>query len=167
MSQNVGDGGVKNSSAEIEWIYFDILLPAQDSVSGAMKDSNNNSCVLFIRWRDVSILLPGDIEKQAERLLLKSYQLSAVDLLVAPHHGSKTSSGSNFVKLLMPTHVVFSAGYRHHFGHPHADVVARYNRFGSNMLSTSENGAVTFEWDDAGNLNVLTANEVNFSFWWR
>ncbi len=159
--------GVKNSSAEIEWIYFDILLPAQDSVSGAMKDSNNNSCVLFIRWRDVSILLPGDIEKQAERLLLKSYQLSAVDLLVAPHHGSKTSSGSNFVKQLMPTHVVFSAGYRHHFGHPHADVVARYNHFGSNMWSTAENGAVTFEWDDAGNLNVLTANEANFSFWWR
>lgn len=87
-----------NSSVETEWIYFNILLPKLKQAAPIIKDSNNNSCVLLIRWRDISILLPGDIEKQAERLLLESYQLPPVDLLVAPHHGSKTSSGKNFVE---------------------------------------------------------------------
>lgn len=157
----------KNSAAETEWIYFDILLPARDSLGGAMEDSNNNSCVLLIRWRDISILLPGDIEKQAERLLLESYQLPPVDLLVAPHHGSKTSSGKNFVEHLMPAHVVFSAGYRHHFGHPHKDVVTRYQQKGSQLWSTAEDGAITFEWSDSGELNILTAKESRAKFWWR
>ena len=158
---------VKNSSAESEWIYFDILLPILDSAGGAMEDSNNNSCVLLIRWRDISILLPGDIEKQAEKLLLERYELPSVDLLIAPHHGSKTSSGHDFIKQLMPTHVVFSAGYQHHFGHPHADVVERYEIFGSKQWATAANGAVTFEWDDAGNLRVLTAKASRAPFWWR
>ena len=113
----------KNSSSESEWIYFDILSQKLQGRGSDMEDSNNNSCVLLIRWRDISILLPGDIEKQAEKLLLENYELPLVDLLVAPHHGSKTSSGRDFIKQLMPNHVVFSAGYQHHFGHPHADVI--------------------------------------------
>jgi competence protein ComEC len=157
----------KNSAAKTEWIFFDILFPVWDSLGGVMEDSNNNSCVLLIRWRDISILLPGDIEKQAERLLLERYQLPPVDLLVAPHHGSKTSSGKNFVEQLMPTHVVFSAGYRHHFGHPHKDVVARYQQRGSQLWSTAEDGAITFEWNDSGELNILTAKESRAKFWWR
>jgi competence protein ComEC len=158
---------IKNSSAETEWIYFNILSPTLDSTGGAIKDSNNNSCVLLIRWRDISILLPGDIERQAERLLLESYQLPPIDLLVAPHHGSKTSSSPNFVDQSMPAHVVFSAGYRHHFGHPHADVVARYSRFGSELWSTADDGAITFEWDDSGALSILTAKSSRTPFWWR
>ena len=133
-----------NSSGETEWIYFNILLPKLKQGAPIIKDSNNNSCVLLIRWRDISILLPGDIEKQAERLLLESYQLPPVDLLVAPHHGSKTSSGKNFVEHLMPAHVVFSAGYRHHFGHPHEDVVTRYQQLGSQLWSTADDGTITF-----------------------
>lgn len=159
--------GFKNSSAETEWIYFDILLPKLENLGGAMEDNNNNSCVLFIRWRDISILLPGDIEKQSEKLLLENYQLPPVDLLIAPHHGSKTSSGRDFIKQLLPAHVVFSAGYRHHFGHPHPDVVERYTHFGSKLWSTAENGAVTFEWNDSGDLEVLTAKQSKARFWWR
>lgn len=140
----------KNSSSKAEWIYFDILLPKLVSTGAAIEDSNNNSCVLLIRWRDISILLPGDIERQAEQLLLENYQLSPFDVLVAPHHGSKTSSGRIFIEQLKPAHVVFSAGFRHHFGHPHPDVVARYRRFGSKLWITADNGAVTFEWNDSG-----------------
>ena len=157
----------KNSSSKAEWIYFDILLPKLVSTGAAIEDSNNNSCVLLIRWRDISILLPGDIERQAEQLLLENYQLSPVDVLVAPHHGSKTSSGRNFIEQLKPAHVVFSAGFRHHFGHPHPDVVARYRRFGSKLWITADNGAVTFEWNDSGDMRVLTANQARFPFWWR
>ena len=157
----------KNSSSESEWIYFDILSQKLQGRGSDMEDSNNNSCVLLIRWRDISILLPGDIEKQAEKLLLENYELPLVDLLVAPHHGSKTSSGRDFIKQLMPNHVVFSAGYQHHFGHPHADVIKRYELFGSKQWATATNGAVTFEWDNSGDLKVLTAKESKARFWWR
>jgi competence protein ComEC len=157
----------KNSSSKSEWIYFDILSPKLQGHGSDMEDSNNNSCVLLIRWRDISILLPGDIEKQTEKLLLEIYELPPVDLLVAPHHGSKTSSGRDFIKQLMPTHVVFSAGYQHHFGHPHADVIKRYELFGSKQWATADNGAVTFEWNDSGDLKVLTAKESKARFWWR
>lgn len=157
----------KNSSSESKWIYFDILLPKLQGRGAEIEDSNNNSCVLLIRWRDISILLPGDIEKQSESLLLENYQLPPVDLLVAPHHGSKTSSGTDFIKQLMQTHVVFSAGYQHHFGHPHADVIKRYELFGSKQWATADNGAVTFEWNNSGDLKVLTAKESKARFWWR
>jgi competence protein ComEC len=157
----------KNSSSKSEWIYFDILLPKWEGRGAEMEDSNDNSCVLLIRWRDISILLPGDIEKHSEKLLLENYELPPVDLLVAPHHGSKTSSGRDFIKQLMPTHVVFSAGYQHHFGHPHADVIKRYELFGSKQWATADNGAVTFEWDNSGDLKVLTAMESKARFWWR
>ncbi|MDA7745037.1 DNA internalization-related competence protein ComEC/Rec2 [bacterium] len=157
----------KNSSSKSEWIYFDILLPKWEGRGAEMEDSNDNSCVLLIRWRDISILLPGDIEKHSEKLLLENYELPPVDLLVAPHHGSKTSSGRDFIKQLMPTHVVFSAGYQHHFGHPHADVIKRYELFGSKQWATANNGAVTFEWDNSGDLKVLTAKESKARFWWR
>jgi competence protein ComEC len=157
----------KNSSSESEWIYFDILLPKLEGHAAEMEDSNNNSCVLLIRWRDISILLPGDIERQSEILFLENYEIPSVDLLVAPHHGSKTSSGRDFIKQLMPTHVVFSAGYQHHFGHPHADVIKRYELFGSKQWATADNGAVTFEWNNSGDLKVLTAKDSKAGFWWR
>ena len=67
----------------------------------------------------------------------------------------------------MPAHVVFSAGYRHHFGHPHKDVVTRYQQRGSQLWSTAEDGAITFEWSDSGELNILTAKESRAKFWWR
>jgi len=86
------------------------------------------------------------------------------DLLVAPHNGSKTSSGRDFIKQLMPTHVVFSAGYQHHFGYPHANAIKRYELFGSKQWVTADDGAVTFEWNNSGELKVLTAKENKARF---
>ena len=157
----------KNLSDQTEWIFFDILWPTNSRDNRIIEDSNNNSCVLLIRWRDKAILLPGDIERRGERLLLENYQLPSVDLLVAPHHGSKTSSSQDFIEQLVPDHVVFSAGYRHHFGHPHKDVVSRYRVSGAELWSTAETGAVTFEWNHSGVLRILTAKDSKAHFWWR
>ena len=89
----------------------------------------NSSCVLIITWQGQSILLAGDIEKKAEQTIVESGVLQgyAVSVLIAPHHGSTTSSTNAFVKVVKPEHVVFSSGFRHHFGHPHPDVVRRSN----------------------------------------
>ena len=150
-----------------EQIYFDVLMPIKKNLNQVIADENNFSCVLVVRWRDQSILLAGDIEKSAESIFLQHYNLPPVTVLVAPHHGSKTSSSKPFVDQLQPKHVVFSAGYRHHFGHPHIDVVDRYKASGSKLWNTASSGSVSFEWDINGDLEILTARKHKPKYWWR
>lgn len=88
-------------------------------------------------------------------------------VLVASHHGSKTSSSKPFVDQLQPQHVVFSAGYRHHFGHPHIDVVDRYKASGSKLCNTASSGSISFEWDINSDLEILTARKHKPEYWWR
>lgn len=150
-----------------EWIYFNVLMPNLVSAQQEITSRNNNSCVLLIRWRDQVILLAGDIERAAESELLRFYKLPRVSVLVAPHHGSKTSSSQPFVDQLNPVHVVFSAGFQHHFGHPHPQVVQRYKNSGASLWNTAERGGVTFIWDHNAQLQVETAREIASPFWWR
>jgi competence protein ComEC len=150
-----------------EWIYFNVLMPNLVSPQQEISSRNNNSCVLLIRWRDQVILLAGDIERSAERELLRFYKLPRVSVLVAPHHGSKTSSSQSFVDQLNPVHVVFSAGFQHRFGHPHPQVIQRYKNSGASLWSTAERGGVTFIWDHNAQLQVETAREIASPFWWR
>jgi competence protein ComEC len=142
-------------------------MPIKKNLNHVIADENNFSCVLLVRWRDHSILLAGDIEKSAELIFLQHYNLPPVTVLLAPHHGSKTSSSKPFVDQLQPQHVVFSAGYRHHFGHPHIDVVNRYKASGSKLWNTASSGSVSFEWDINGDLEILTARKHKPEYWWR
>lgn len=63
--------------------------------------------------------------------------------------------------------MVFSAGYRHHFGHPHIDVVNRYREMGSRLWNTASNGSISFEWNIDGELDILTARKYQYAYWWR
>jgi len=150
-----------------EWIYFDVLMPVLGTPEELIPDDNNSSCVLLIRWGDQHILLAGDIEKSAESSFLRHYQLEPITVLVAPHHGSKTSSSQPFISSLKPQHVVFSAGYRHYFGHPHKSVVARYTAAGAQLWNTADNGGIVFEWDETMALNVTTTRGSAHNYWWR
>lgn len=147
-------------------VDFMLLAPEDLSLSG-----NNSSCVLqlvFIAGGEgKTVLLPGDIERSAELGLLRERALKpSVDLLVAPHHGSKTSSTGPFVEYLSPRHVAFSAGYRHHFNHPHQTVVSRYREQGSILWNTGEQGAIKFRWWHSGELEVSAARNWQ-KRWWR
>ncbi|UTW45950.1 DNA internalization-related competence protein ComEC/Rec2 [bacterium SCSIO 12696] len=117
-------------------VQFQVLSPLAFDGSG-----NNASCVLLITHGTNRLLLPGDIESTQEAKIHS--RLGPVDLVVAPHHGSATSSSYPFVNALKPEHVIYSAGYRHHFGHPHPNVVMNYQRVGSQQWSTAESGAVS------------------------
>ena len=127
-----------------EWdgVGFEILGP----VSVPENDGNNGSCVLQIATPAWRILLPGDIESSAEDGLLRRLSGSRLrsDILVAPHHGSRTSSGSGFLDAVRPDHVVFPVGFNNRFGFPHADVLDRYRRRGIALHDTAQDGAVTF-----------------------
>ena len=154
-------------SKKMEWLYFDVLMPNSLLPQQKIPSRNNYSCVLLVRWRDQVILLAGDIERAAERELLRLYKLPRVTVLVAPHHGSNTSSSQSFVDQLNPIHVVFSAGFRHHFGHPHPQVVQRYKNVGASLWNTADWGGVTFIWDHNAQLQVMTARQAESPYWWR
>ncbi len=124
-----------------EWdgVAFAILNPP----AGASGSRNDQSCVLHVRAANGSLLLPADIETKAERRLVAAQgeQLRA-NVLVAPHHGSKTSSTEAFIGAVRPDVVLFPVGYRNRFRHPHPAVVARYDAAGARRLDSASAGAI-------------------------
>ncbi|CAG7856063.1 ComE operon protein 3 [biofilm metagenome] len=125
------------------WVWdnvtFAILSPRPDK----FMSENDNSCVLHIKSKHGSALLPGDIEAEAETWLVDNYndKLKA-DLLIAPHHGSHTSSTLHFLNSVNPNTILIPAGYRNPFGHPHDEVLARYRNLKINWFNSSDDGAV-------------------------
>ncbi len=126
-------------------VIFTILHPRPgDQVSG-----NNASCVLRIELpAGQRVLLTGDIEAPSERVLLQDGHgpLSA-DVLVAPHHGSMTSSSPAFIKAVNPGIVLFPAGYRNRFQFPKQDIVERYLAIGAETYNSGDHGAITLKLD--------------------
>ncbi|MCW8917588.1 MAG: DNA internalization-related competence protein ComEC/Rec2 [Gammaproteobacteria bacterium] len=123
-------------------VEFELLHPVQVAVRGR---GNNDSCVLRVSVGGESLLLTGDIELAAERELLAHYgaRLQA-DILVAPHHGSKSSSSEPFIAAVAPRWVLFPLGYRNRYGFPHPSVSERYRQGGVTMLTSSASGAISF-----------------------
>lgn len=124
-------------------------------IAGAsyFENSNNSSCVLLLEYAGRKILLTGDIEKDVERALLNEGILPRdIDFLVAPHHGSRTSSTRAFVQHLKPDAVVFSVGYMNRYHHPNVQVRQRYEQAGSRILRTDLDGAVSYK---------ITANGIS------
>lgn len=130
------------------------LPPGQ--VGGAGRSSrhhhagNNHSCVLRVSAAGHRVLLSGDIEQPAEERLLTwsgeeggEGQLAA-DILVAPHHGSKTSSSPAFVRAVAPRYVLFPVGYRNRYHFPNPRVVARYEALGAVSCDSASDGAIGF-----------------------
>ncbi len=107
--------------------------------------SNNNSCVLRINTPGSTTLISGDIEAVVEHeLLLGEAQNLRADILIVPHHGSKTSSTAAFIAAVQPTYAVVSSGYLNRFDHPRKDVLLRYEDAGVQMLNTATDGSVSF-----------------------
>ena len=121
---------------------FEVLHPA---VGATLPDDNAGSCVLRISGAGVRLLLPGDIEAAVESDLVSQPDFTAVDLVVAPHHGSRTSSSAAFVQATRPRYVVFSTGFRNRWHFPATDVVERWRQSGACALDTGDDGALEFE----------------------
>ncbi|HZF23159.1 MAG TPA: DNA internalization-related competence protein ComEC/Rec2 [Burkholderiales bacterium] len=136
-----------------EWdgVAFEMLHPDAESYNEFDLKDNDRGCVLRIVSPYGAVLLPADIERRSEIALLRDSpgRLSA-DVLIAPHHGSRTSSTPEFVRAVAPRLVVFSVGYRNRFGHPHPAVVRRYREQGSDMARTDLAGAVLVKMGSSG-----------------
>lgn len=123
-------------------VQFEFLAPPLKS----QLKNNNRSCVLRITIGKNHILLPGDIEKAGEDYLIKHQKnkLNAT-ILVAPHHGSNTSSTAKFIAAVEPHYVIFSTGYLNRFGFPNKAIVARYMAYGAKSYNTAYCGMVGFK----------------------
>ncbi len=106
------------------------------------QSSNDRSCVLLVEAQGERLLLAGDIEEGAERAWLKAHEAPRIDWLQAPHHGSRSSSSEAFIRATTPRGVLISRGRNNSFGHPHAQVVERYRRYGMVMHDTAVEGAL-------------------------
>ena len=140
-------------------VRFDILHP-QATAAGRLIDDNDHSCVLSIRLGASSILLPGDIERSAEAMLLRDQLIGPYTLVVAPHHGSATSSSAGFVTATQPEAIIFSTGFRNRWGFPASAVVARWRALNACILNTAATGALVFEFDEAGQLVRQSAQRI-------
>jgi competence protein ComEC len=133
---------VAGQSWQWDGVMFSFLHPRPDDHGS----ENNLSCVLKISTGNNSVLLTGDIESKAEKLLVQRYHSQlASTLLVAPHHGSKTSSTAAFIDAVNPEIVLFPVGYRNRYGFPKDEVVARYNDQNRTLLNSAQNGAILFK----------------------
>lgn len=142
-------------------IEFEILHPP----TGERSRHNNSSCVLVARSRHGSVLLSGDIEKRAEQLLLARHRgRLAADILVAPHHGSKTSSHGDFILVVRPAYVLFPVGYRNPYRHPHPAVLQRYAGAGARLRDSASAGALEFRLDEQG-IRGSAYRDVNRRYW--
>jgi competence protein ComEC len=128
-------------------VHFEVLHPTMDGNDGGKAPAPNAlSCVLRIRAGLQSALLAGDIEAAQEKALVQQ-GLAPVDLLLVPHHGSKTSSSAEFLQALRPKLALVQAGYRNRFGHPAPAVVARYAQMNIRLVSNVHCGAATWRSD--------------------
>ena len=134
-------------------------------------EGNDASCVLRIYHPESGTewLLPGDITEHMEARYLaylaarEDFQQPVTRVLVAPHHGSKTSSSEAWVRALRPDQVIYTAGYRHRYGHPHPTVTARYAGIGAVSLNTACSGSIVMTIED----NQLALKEMRHGapFW--
>lgn len=126
-----------------EWdgVRFRFLNPADEALRG-----NDRSCVLQVEAGEGRLLLTGDVGAAVERRLVARWgRTLAATALQVPHHGSRTSSDSAFVKATAPQLALLSTGYRNRFGFPKADVVERWRAQGAVLLDTQAEGAITLE----------------------
>ena len=122
-------------------VEFAVLRPAADDYERKLKP-NAMSCVIRVAGAGRSLLLTGDIEREQEALLVAEHGSGLrSDVLIAPHHGSKTSSSALFLDAVRPTVAVVQAGYRNRFGHPAAEVLERYRERGVRIVATASCGA--------------------------
>src|SRR5512135_1788446 len=142
-----------------------MLHPASSATAGTIEHNNERSCVLRISSGKHSVLLTGDIEKLSEaRLLDKHPDELPATLLVAPHHGSKSSSSPAFVDAVHPHYDVFTSGYLNRFGHPKTEVVERYRSVGSEILRSDMDGAIGIAMD-AQDFKIERYRETHARYW--
>lgn len=126
-------------------LLLEVLHP-DDVWIDADKD-NNASLVLRLLWHGRPLaLLPGDLELSAIAALLQGDRDLAAEVLVIPHHGSRSSFSAGLYERVDPALALVSSGYLNYFNHPHPEVAMALQDRGVRLLNSGEHGAITVRW---------------------
>ena len=153
-----------------KWVWdkviFEVLYPSLLSYANLDLSDNNRSCVIKVMSQYGSILLTGDIEKEAEATLLGANKEELrSDTLVAPHHGSKTSSTVDFVQAVGAKHTIFTVGYLNRFKHPKPDIEKRYEESGAFTYRSDYQGELEIEFTKASPNYIKSWRELQRKYW--
>ena len=156
--------------AGARWIWdgveFATLYPFDATHLEPRIKTNDLSCVIRVSGAGGSVLLTGDIEARAESAMLaRDAAALRSDLLIVPHHGSRTSSTPAFIAAVRPAVAVYTPGYRNRFGHPRPEVVARYAAAGIRAYRTDYDGALSFTFGGDRSLTPTLERERERRYW--
>ncbi len=144
---------------------FEILHPTATSYASAKSKPNARSCTLKITLNGLSILLPGDIEAVQEAELVEGVKDKlAANVLLAPHHGSGTSSTLPFLQAVQPQIVLFQVGYRNRYRHPKAEIFERYGELGIARYRSDDAGAISLRFGSG--IEVTEYRSEHARYWY-
>src|SRR3990167_80137 len=159
----LADVCLRGDTWQWDGVNFSFLYPSFKQLNLG----NDSSCVLRIDNGVQSVLLTGDIEKVAEQELINTQaQQLASTILVAPHHGSKTSGLKSFVDAVHPEVVLYAMGYRNHYHFPHRSVVREYYYFHARQFNSVEGGAIRFKIGIKNNAPSPELYRMNHRHYW-
>ena len=151
--QAITQGPVVNyvdASDDYQWgdVVWDTLLPlsSSDTISA---DANNASIVAKLTYEGNSMLLTGDMEASAEKLLMQIYPATSAEILKVAHHGSKYSSSALLLQAVHPAVAVISVG-KNSYGHPSPETLSRLQAVGASIYRTDLSGTIEVIFNDQG-----------------
>lgn len=173
LLSSYGEKGSEACRAGHNWVWdgvlFEMLNP---DGSSSYKNRNNTSCVLRVSAGNQSLLFSADIEIQAERQLVEHrYSQLKSTYLVAPHHGSKTSSSQTFLDAVNPDTILIPVGYKNRYRMPHPAVLKRYRDMHIPYIKTSQSGAISVllgglgDVGNVGHKNTSQYRKNNQRYW--
>jgi competence protein ComEC len=164
VPQQLGNYAPVQCKAGQSWAWDSVSFSILSPKTANLLSDNDNSCVLQIQAEHGKALLTGDIEAAAESWLVEAYgEKLKADVLIAPHHGSHTSSTSVFLNAVNPSVILIPAGYHNQFGHPHQEVLQRYRDLHVKWFNSAEDGAIKVTFDN--DLEVETWLTAEGRYW--
>ncbi|MDP1659382.1 MAG: DNA internalization-related competence protein ComEC/Rec2 [Methylotenera sp.] len=149
-------------------VQFEVLHPDFESYDDATLKDNYRSCVLKVTSQSGSVLITGDIEKEAEHDLLSlDAEILKSDVMIVPHHGSKTSSTTDFIEAVSPSISIFTPGYLNRYKHPRPEVIERYRAANSLLYRSDYNGAIEMRFINHSQVSQdkVTQSKIHLLSW--
>jgi competence protein ComEC len=162
-----GDVPLQQCEAGQHWNWDGVDFRVLSPVAPVRVHGNDAGCVLLVGGAGGRLLLPADTTAKVESAIAASVPVGAPLVLVAPHHGSKTSSSADYLRALHPLFAIASAGYRNRFGHPAAAVLARYRQLGIPLSATFDTGAVRIAFPADAPPRIVSEERVRQDRYWR
>ena len=137
-------------------LYFDVLWPNDTDI--VFKNSiNNNALVCKLNYKNFSMLFTGDIEQEAENKIVFKYKNTKIlnsTIIKVAHHGSKSSSTEDFLKLVQPQIALIGVGANNTFGHPNSEIINKIENYNVKVYRTDEMGEIEMNVNSKGKIKI-------------